>query len=1238
MQKTTPVINYERYRQNCKQLRDAIDDPEETNIAISGIFGSGKSSLIKNYERIYNNKEAEDIINSFESKKDHSDDDYNQFNQKIKELSYKQKNKTLTLSLANFNIVGDKECDNNENNKNFQNVSDNETSFSNTALDKRQSIKKDYEELKRYREKRQNNIDCSAEVERNIERSLLQQMVYSVKSTDLVDSNISRIMPRHKYKVLAFVSFIFSLISIVVFCLNRFSLLWRFSEFINKSIIIIGVLSLISLASTIPVIFKITSFKVDTIEIAMNDNELKNNESLLSKYADEIIYFFQKSGFKVVYFEDLDRLPNLNIFNKLREINYLINNSPNIPYKVTFVYCVSDNIISDYEERSKFFHNIISVIPYVNSENMKTRLETLIDNKDNLDKIRVSEFAQDMSQFVIDSRLSVFIENDYNNFLSKYNKGDKITTNEKIKILTLSIYKNIYYYDYNKVSKNDSCLDKSFEILRYLRKDAEADLLNSIKDLSNKLEKKQEIPYAKLNTIKEIFAGFIALYGTSASSYSLYDCVDIVNLDFETLKTENKYKHNGKYLKLADLQEHCYKSFNKSIEDFASAAELEYEDDCNQLRNKIEKVRNEIANIHTCKISEFMNNYDCSEIDNHFINLCLKKGYIENDYRKYIYGESESYLEESDDAFVRYNNFGETNSPIENNYLYPLKEYGKIIQNIYEDKFKLYKILNLGLVNYIYKDKAKLPNDISNNIKYLLSSKNDKVREFYVEYLKNSSVEDCILITKIFYDSDEFIKAFRCVLGSIETEKQQRILNCLMNDCIFDKLHNDNKLEMRELLNNNTDWKGIKVGQTTIDNLSSLGKLDLSFIQTFDKSSLKFVVNNNLFGINLGNIEYLATKYFSEKDKSKILNIFIKSDNKNFVDYIVLNIEKIIAIVEPQVIDENLVYIVLECEKIGNTIKLLFIEKVSFIIETVKKIDISIMKRLVELKKYAYNVKTIFELSFILTDEEFSNYFSTPEFKKMNFDQLEEVIADSRYNDFQKEVINTKMLSYDNNIDIANSFKIKSLSFNALLDKKSDNYALRLIENNLIEMTQDNLKYLKNCPESYCALARKDGDKCLEMMKNDSSILNDKVATVLFCKTQDIRIKSYIANELYDLIDLTFTDGIYNYFGEIISALKMVKLENDLLLNRIMRFIKEDGKNYDVLELLINNHSYYTNNEFYANLCKIDNRYLNCEEGFEISKKDNKIFIEGFNKLSERGLIKLDKSTKDKLKITNISL
>lgn len=64
------------------------------------------------------------------------------------------------------------------------------------------------------------------------------------------------------------------------------------------------------------------NFKFQNIE-----TEIQNqNDELFEKYADEIMYLLEKSDKEILIIEDLDRFEQLNIFEKLRELNTKINN------------------------------------------------------------------------------------------------------------------------------------------------------------------------------------------------------------------------------------------------------------------------------------------------------------------------------------------------------------------------------------------------------------------------------------------------------------------------------------------------------------------------------------------------------------------------------------------------------------------------------------------------------------------------------------------------------------------------------------------------------------------------------------------------------------------------------------------------------------------------------------------------------------------------------------------------
>lgn len=111
---------------------------------------------------------------------------------------------------------------------------------------------------------------------------------------------------------------------------------------------------------------KISSFKFIDTELKFEDSK---NKSFFNQYIDEIIYFFESTKKNILIIEDLDRFQQTEIFIKLREINLLINQSKKIKAPVFFIYAVRDEIFKLELERTKFFDFIIPVIPIINPSN-----------------------------------------------------------------------------------------------------------------------------------------------------------------------------------------------------------------------------------------------------------------------------------------------------------------------------------------------------------------------------------------------------------------------------------------------------------------------------------------------------------------------------------------------------------------------------------------------------------------------------------------------------------------------------------------------------------------------------------------------------------------------------------------------------------------------------------------------------------------------------------------------------
>ncbi|HIR27258.1 MAG TPA: NTPase, partial [Candidatus Choladousia intestinigallinarum] len=114
-----------------------------------------------------------------------------------------------------------------------------------------------------------------------------------------------------------------------------------------------------------------SKFKVNVVKLPTDTTlgrNLDTKDSIFNKNMDEIVYFFEETKYRFIFFEDLDRLNNPMIFVQLRELNTLLNNYNSIKKPIVFIYAIKDDIFLG-TDRTKFFDFIIPVIPIINSTN-----------------------------------------------------------------------------------------------------------------------------------------------------------------------------------------------------------------------------------------------------------------------------------------------------------------------------------------------------------------------------------------------------------------------------------------------------------------------------------------------------------------------------------------------------------------------------------------------------------------------------------------------------------------------------------------------------------------------------------------------------------------------------------------------------------------------------------------------------------------------------------------------------
>lgn len=310
---------------------------------------------------------------------------------------------------------------------------------------------------------------------REIEESIIQQLLYSKTEKDLKYSRISRIKNLSREEV--------SLKALCVFLVVAVFLLSICPEFIENICSLISknnysytilfvVVTLIIGFAFYKGIQKVSKCRISGVCVTDVQIKLDQNQNLLNKYLDEIVYFFIATQCKCLLIEDLDRFNSLSIFSKLREINFIINNHPDIKKKgiVKFVYAVRDDILKGHE-KTKFFDFVIPVIPVVSKDNARDYMKKYIEQRKDI--CLGNEYLKNVQDFMTDLRIVKNCINEYHIYEKELthfyvdvftgeDKENKFSHIKRLdeKIFSLLLYKSLCPLDFKKLCNHEGILYK----------------------------------------------------------------------------------------------------------------------------------------------------------------------------------------------------------------------------------------------------------------------------------------------------------------------------------------------------------------------------------------------------------------------------------------------------------------------------------------------------------------------------------------------------------------------------------------------------------------------------------------------------------------------------------------------------------------------------------------------------------------------------------------------------------
>ena len=635
---------------------------------------------------------------------------------------------------------------------------------------------------------------------RKIEYSILQQLIYREKAETVPNSRFRRIVHLSKKKLRRYsICVVLSLVCFLILFEPSFARVDSIYNFFSWGdtwnaafdFVAVGWL-LFMLFIVIRYVFRsYSNSKLNKLNLKDAEIEVVENNSIFNRHLDEILYFFQVTEYDVVIIEDLDRFGTPNIFLKLRELNQLINESKIVGRHITFVYAVKDDIFKD-EERTKFFDYIITIIPVINPSNSKDKLKAALKANDCEDGISDDDLSE-MAFFIQDMRILTNIVNEYKQYRDKL-----CTTNgaqlSKTKLLGMIVYKNYYPQDFALLHRRDGKVYQCLSSKRAFIKDA----LSKIEERKKALESKKQVFLNSLHlSLKEV--RLLYLYQWKQAIIPQLVSIQIDNHYYTLERIADSNELFDKLISMTSIQYRHLNNYSYSSNDnvqtylrsnsfFDREQQLKSGDTPLKLLEK--QIREDEIKIKSLRISELLRQYDLGETETYkniglsdMQDVFLRLGYIDEDYYDYISYFYPEMVSLEDREFLL-----NIKRQIKQPYDYHIDRIKNVVKELKEYMFESDAILNIELLDYLataeeYKDKfehmmSRLERDMA-PLQFLSQyyTEGKQCQKVFEHYIENVKAWDNIVNWSNAEEKENLIEAYLRYSTNLD-EEAQKWLNC----------------------------------------------------------------------------------------------------------------------------------------------------------------------------------------------------------------------------------------------------------------------------------------------------------------------------------------------------------------------------------------------------------------------------------------------------------------------------
>ncbi|SNA85205.1 YobI family P-loop NTPase [Flavobacterium psychrophilum] len=975
------------------------------------------------------------------------------------------------------------------------------------------------------------------ELERLLEVSILQQIFYHVKPSEIPESRFKRIIKISNKKVfLNSISLILWVLSVVL--LLKYNYLdkinptnWKIKDNFDWFALFIFIVAFIGIGMFSKLFTQLFSnSKINKVnikgEIELGDNV---NKSVFNEHLEEILYFFENTLYNVVLIEDLDRFDSTDIFTKLREINILLNNSKLIEREINFVYAVGDDLFDDKKERVKFFEYIIPVIPFINSSNADEQLLALINESRLEENIFTQEFLSDITTFIddIDMRLLTSIFHEFVIYRSTL-KPEFIKKNDEL--FAMITYKNIDPKDFTLLNRKEG---KLFDLINNKKSYIEklvSGIDTKIKDKYTLIKNIENHITTDIEELKSVYLKNIMLTIPKYWTVNIEDALKnfqtiITNNNIQCIEFNSYHSREYQHIHSFDFEKIQNKINSKfSFKDRVSLIEFKQNNKVDNLKSEIEKLKKNKLEIENWDLQQIFLEVDIDDYvndfsNNLFIRNLILNGYINENYNDYISLFHEISITKEDFKFER-----NVKGGYSSDFNYKLSEkIENLIEKISDKYFEREVILNFDLLVYLVNNYSRYSTKYDSIIR-LLSNEKEKSIQFIDEYVKDENKPLELFIEKLVENWKGFWDYI--YLKSNYTEEKvdkylEYIIRFAKNETILKsqnintfKIAVEERSDFLSLIKNTNELDYYGKLTLLIKNLNiKFNKLDEPKENT--QKLFNYVFENDNYRINKENLlqMYLAfgkdssIEQFNKSNYSAILN----SDCKQMIDYIESNIYEYVEDVylkldENKFENEDSLLKLLNNENLSVELQSEIIEKVNSKISNLADVDdLEIKEQLILNNKLVANWKNVIDYYTISENVINENLIEYLEFDNVNEELSKEKLLKD-YENFEGNLLRCNNISDDTYIKLIEScyFRYIKLNFENLNEEK----AVSLVDKTLT-LTKENYDLLRaNFPNNHIKLIEKSFTKFIEKVSDFEMDKNDVLLLLQSAKiTLDNRFK-----------------------------------------------------------------------------------------------------------------------------------